>query len=117
LAGRGAGGGVPPASSNACTSRDAERAFGLGIATNLLNPSVIVFYTTLVPQFISARDPFLPRFTVLAATHVAMALVWLTCYALVVGRFADRLSRPGVRQAGADAPMARPFRTIRRSMV
>ena len=70
-----------------------------GIATNLLNPSVVVFYMTLLPQFIGPRDPFLTRFLVLAVTHVVMALLWLTVYTLAIGTFVEHMSRPGVRRA------------------
>lgn len=69
-----------------------------GITTNLLNPPVILFYMTLLPQFIGPRDPFFTRFLVLAATHVLLSLVWLTFYASALGVLADRLARPLVRR-------------------
>jgi threonine/homoserine/homoserine lactone efflux protein len=83
----------------AWTAGATGEALRRGIVTNLLNPSVVVFYMTLLPQFIGPRDPFLPRFLVLAATHVTMSLTWLTTYAVLMGTFAERLSRPGVRRA------------------
>jgi len=73
-------------------------AFATGVVTNLLNPSVIVFYMALLPQFIGPGDPFLLRFLVLAATHVLMALAWLTAYAAMVGTFASWMSRPLTRR-------------------
>jgi threonine/homoserine/homoserine lactone efflux protein len=69
-----------------------------GIVTNLLNPPVILFYMTLLPQFIEPRDPFLARFAVLAATHVSMSLVWLSVYAVALGVLAERMARPMVRR-------------------
>ncbi len=69
-----------------------------GIMTNVLNPPVILFYMTLLPQFIGPRDPFFARFLVLAATHVLMSLAWLTFYAAALGVLADRLARPLVRR-------------------
>lgn len=72
---------------------------GRGIATNLLNPPVVLFYMTLLPQFIGPGDPFFARFLLLAATHVGMSLVWLGSYAFTLGVLADRFARPAVRRA------------------
>ena len=98
----GASPGVAAGASGAAPNRGTgagREALRRGIVTNLLNPSVVVFYMTLLPQFIGPRDPFLARFMVLAATHVSMALGWLTVYAVTVGTFAENMSRPGVRRA------------------
>ena len=70
-----------------------------GITTNLLNPPVILFYMTFLPQFIGPKDPFFGRFLVLAATHVSMSLVWLSIYATALGVLAERMTRPLVRRA------------------
>ena len=69
-----------------------------GIVTNVLNPPVILFYMTLLPQFIGPHDPFFTRFMVLAATHVSMSVVWLSFYAVALGVLAERLARPVVRR-------------------
>ncbi len=69
-----------------------------GIITNLLNPPVVLFYMTFLPQFIGPQDPFFARFLVLAATHVGMSLVWLSFYAFALGVLADRFARPAVRR-------------------
>jgi threonine/homoserine/homoserine lactone efflux protein len=71
---------------------------GRGVMTNLLNPPVVLFYMTFLPQFISAQDPFFSRFLVLAATHVSMSLVWLSIYAVSIGTLSERMARPRVRR-------------------
>jgi len=69
-----------------------------GVLTNLLNPPVVLFYMTFLPQFIGPGDPFFGRFLVLAATHVSMSLVWLSIYAFALGVLAERFARPSVRR-------------------
>ena len=70
-----------------------------GITTNMLNPPVVLFYMTLLPQFIDAGDPFFARFLLLAATHVSMSLAWQSGCAIAVSVIADRLARPSIRRA------------------
>jgi len=70
-----------------------------GILTNFLNPSVILFYMLLLPQFIRGTDPFFRRFMLLAAIHVSMSLLWLSAYALAVGTLSERMARPWTRRA------------------
>lgn len=70
-----------------------------GLVTNWLNPSVVLFYGVLLPQFISASDPFFTRFAVLAATHVAMSIVWLSCFTAALGLLVERITRPSVRRS------------------
>ena len=58
--------------------------FNQGLVTNLLNPKLAVFFTTLLPQFISADDPYVAKSVLLAALFIGIGLVWLTAYVLVV---------------------------------
>ena len=89
-----------PATDRTPTSRFGPRAaVARGVMTNLLNPPVILFYMTFLPQFIGPQDPFFGRFVVLAATHVSMSLVWLSIYATALGVLAERMTRPLVRRA------------------
>jgi threonine/homoserine/homoserine lactone efflux protein len=69
-----------------------------GVLTNLLNPPVLIFYMTIVPQFIGPSDLFLPRALLLGATHVAMSMIWQGTCGIAVGVAADRMARPVVRR-------------------
>jgi threonine/homoserine/homoserine lactone efflux protein len=100
--------GARPAGSSAATGGGpairAPRPTGLpfvtrGLLTNLLNPPVLLFYTTVVPQFIGPQDPFLSRALLLGATHVAMSVVWQGSCGLAVGFAAEHMARPAVRRA------------------
>jgi threonine/homoserine/homoserine lactone efflux protein len=69
-----------------------------GVLTNLLNPPVLIFYMTVVPQFTGPQDLFLPRALLLGATHVAMSVMWQGSCGLAVGVLAERMGRPAVRR-------------------
>jgi threonine/homoserine/homoserine lactone efflux protein len=62
--------------------------FRQGLVTNLLNPKLAVFFTTLLPQFISEDDPYVAKSLLLAALFVAIGLCWLVLYGFVVGAVA-----------------------------
>jgi threonine/homoserine/homoserine lactone efflux protein len=92
-------GTAPRASADTSPAQSRRSGILRGITTNLLNPPVILFYMTFLPQFIGPDDPFFARFVVLAATHVSMSLVWLSLYAVSLGVLAERMARPVVRRA------------------
>jgi threonine/homoserine/homoserine lactone efflux protein len=62
--------------------------FGQGLVTNLLNPKLAVFFTTLLPQFISENDPYVAKSILLAVLFVAIGLAWLSVYGFIVGAVA-----------------------------
>ena len=70
------------------TARAGAHAFAQGLATNLTNPKVAVFYVTFLPQFVAPDRNVLTQSVFLAFTHVLMGLIWLPLYA----RFIDRMA-------------------------
>ena len=88
--------GVVPQTSGAGTVRAVSHVMR-GVLTNLLNPPVLLFYMTVVPQFIGPQDSFLPRALLLGATHVAMSVAWQGSCGLAVGVAAEHMARPAVR--------------------
>lgn len=59
------------------------RVYLKGLAINLLNPKIIVFFVTFLPQFVSPGDPhasgklmFLGILFVVVATPISLALIW-----------------------------------------
>lgn len=54
------------------------RSWSRGVATNLLNPKIGVFYVAILPQFIPARAPHLLMGLALAGVHDAEGIAWFT---------------------------------------
>jgi len=74
-------------------------AYRRGLATNLLNPKVIVFYIAFLPQFASPALGHVPlQIFLLGAVHNLIGIVWLTGLAVVSGRTAQAIAgNPRVR--------------------
>ncbi|MFI1159011.1 LysE family translocator [Streptomyces sioyaensis] len=70
-----------------------------GFLTNALNPKAPVLFLSLLPQFVPAGQPALPRTLLLATMVVALALVWFPAVALLVDRLGTWLRRPRVARA------------------
>src|SRR5262245_13784717 len=88
----------PPAPGAAGHGRP-PRALAQGVVSNLGNPKMAVFFTSLLPQFApQGRAAFLPLLA-LGLVFCSLTLVWLTCYAIAVSRARTALGRPAVRRA------------------
>jgi threonine/homoserine/homoserine lactone efflux protein len=71
-------------------------AFRRGLVSNLGNPKMAVFFTSLLPQFGGTSFATL---LALGLVFCSMTFVWLTGYAVVVARMGDVLRRTGVARA------------------
>ncbi|MER7332870.1 MULTISPECIES: LysE family translocator [unclassified Micromonospora] len=74
------------------------RPFLTGLATNLLNPKIAVFYTALLPTL---APPSLGAWGLgaLVLIHAVLTLGWLSGYAYALNRARALLERPRVRRA------------------
>ena len=70
-------------------------AYRQGVTSNLGNPKMAVFFTSLLPQFAGSFAGLLA----LGVLFALMTLAWLSAYAAVVARAGDALRRPAVRRA------------------
>jgi threonine/homoserine/homoserine lactone efflux protein len=75
-------GSDPTVSDAAVAGESATRAFARGMATNLLNPKVGVFYVAMLPHFLPDGVPALPMGVLLAFVHDVEAMVW---FSLIIG--------------------------------
>lgn len=72
----------------------AWRGFATGLATNLLNPKVGVFYLAAIPQFVPEGVSPILMGTVLALVHNAFGLVWFAVLIAAGGALGTRLRSP-----------------------
>lgn len=70
-----------------------------GFVTNALNPKASLTFLSVLPQFVPAGAPALPRTLLLAPIVLAIALVWFQVVALLVDRLGRWLRRPRAARA------------------
>jgi threonine/homoserine/homoserine lactone efflux protein len=72
----------------------ARLALRQGLLSNLGNPKMAVFFTSLLPQFGSSFASLLA----LGLLFCSLTLIWLSAYAVAVARAGDVLRRPVIRR-------------------
>jgi threonine/homoserine/homoserine lactone efflux protein len=88
-----------PTGSGSTTRLRRVVAYRQGLISNLSNPKIVVFFLSLLPQFVDrGREPF-GRLLLLGFIFCSITLAWLTLYAVVVARVGDFLRRDRVRRA------------------
>ncbi len=90
-------GALPPAGEAPTAPAGSRRGFRQGLLSNLANPKIAVFFTSLLPQFVNPGQPVLIPFLVLGLIFVVMTLAWLCTYSLLAARAAAALQRPRVK--------------------
>jgi threonine/homoserine/homoserine lactone efflux protein len=94
-AARGAAGTAP----GDVVQRSAWRAARQGLATNLLNPKVGVFYVALLPQFLPPESDPLAVGLLLAGVHGLISAVWFTVLITLASALGRWLRRPATVRA------------------
>jgi threonine/homoserine/homoserine lactone efflux protein len=70
--------------------------FRQGVLSNLLNPKIALLFLTLLPQFVADGEPRVATTAALAATFLAIALLWWRAFSLAIRPLGRFLSRPRV---------------------
>jgi RhtB (resistance to homoserine/threonine) family protein len=90
----------------ATTPQDAEHGrlsavggFRQGLLTNLANPKIAIFFTSLLPQFVSGHQSQVLPYLILGAVFSLMGLAWLCGYAFLATRLSRLLATPRVKTA------------------
>jgi RhtB (resistance to homoserine/threonine) family protein len=93
LRSRGAVAAVPGARTGS-----GKKAFRQGLLSDLGNPKIAVFFTSLLPQFVHGTGSAFTPLLFLGVVFAVLTLLWLAVYALAVGHASGWLRRPGVRK-------------------
>ena len=88
-----------PGTSVSRAALDRAAAFRQGLASNLLNPKIGVFFTSLLPQFVDAHEARPEDILLLGALFNCMGVAWLLSYAALAARGRNVLARPRVKRA------------------
>ncbi|MCX4573057.1 LysE family translocator [Streptomyces sp. NBC_01571] len=92
-------GGTPPGEAGPGVPGEGSRPLRQGFVTNALNPKAPITFLSLLPQFVPAGSPAMPRTLVLALIVVALALVWFPAVTLLVDRLGRWLRGPRAARA------------------
>jgi threonine/homoserine/homoserine lactone efflux protein len=76
-------------------ARRSHSSYRQGLLSNLGNPKMAVFFSSLLPQFAHTFAGLLA----LGLVFAAMTLSWLSAYAFAVAKAGDVLRRPAIRRA------------------
>jgi threonine/homoserine/homoserine lactone efflux protein len=83
-----------PAAAGEPARRGALACYRRGLLSDLGNPKMAVFFTSLLPQFGTG----FASLALLGLMFCAMTFLWLACYALVVAKAGDVLRRQTARR-------------------
>ena len=94
LRGRGA-----PSATHGERPRSAPRAraYRQGLLSNLANPKMAAFFTSLLPQF-APGEPRLASLLLLGLVFCMLTVTWLSLYAVAIAKASDLFLRPLVRR-------------------
>jgi threonine/homoserine/homoserine lactone efflux protein len=89
----------PSGTVEATEGTSTARPLRQGFVTNALNPKAPITFLSLLPQFVPAGAPALPRTLLLALIVIGIATVWFPTVAVLVDRLGGWLRRPRAARA------------------
>jgi homoserine/homoserine lactone efflux protein len=63
-----------------------------GLTLQLTNPKAVFFFLSIFPQFVDAKQAFVPQFALLVATYSCLVIVIHLCYASLAHHARDWFS-------------------------
>ena len=74
-------------------------AFSQGVISDLSNPKMAAFFTSLLPQFVPPDTAGFVGLVLLGLLFSLLTLFWLVSYTLAIARIGTVLRRPAIRRA------------------
>ncbi len=73
-------------------------AFRQGFVSNVLNPKLVVFFISVMPQFTTGEGSFFVQVLILGAAFELLTIAWLMTYGLAVARVGETMRHPRIRR-------------------
>ena len=86
-----------PEETDTARKLDGRGGFVQGVISNLANPKVGIFFTSLLPQFVSTHHSALVQMLILGGIFITFNVFWMCSYALAAVRLSHVLSRRRVK--------------------
>lgn len=83
----------------AADARAVGNPWRTGLVSNILNPKIAVFYTSLLPALVPAGMPTVPAMVLLVLIHTGLTLAWLSSYVFLLSRARAVVEEPRMRRA------------------
>ena len=87
---------TPAHSATAQSGEVGRSAYKAGLISNLLNPKIAIFYSSLLPQFVPAGYSPALVMSGLILAHWVVSLLWLIIYVNGIGKIAEWMNRPRI---------------------
>jgi threonine/homoserine/homoserine lactone efflux protein len=88
----------PPGAATSGGPLTPAAALRQGALSNLGNPKMAIFFSSLLPQFVAPGSSTFTAMLSLGLVFVAMTFLWLSAYAAVIARAGHVLRRPRIRR-------------------
>ncbi len=69
-----------------------------GLLSNLLNPKVLIFFLTFLPQFVTDTDRAMASFLLMGLTYTLLSLIWFILYVICLHYIREWLLSPIVQR-------------------
>ncbi|WP_163099245.1 LysE family translocator [Peribacillus alkalitolerans] len=74
-----------------------EHCFRQGFMSNLLNPKVVLFFLSFLPQFIDTNSNHMNQFLLLGLTHLLLTIIYFTVFIGLIHKYSNFMDPSAIR--------------------